>query len=53
MKKFFRPSGEEKLHVVLPENARLYTLGAFGLTPGKGLVVANAPVQVCDILIMS
>ena len=47
---FFRPSGEEKLRFVLPDESRLYTFAAFGFTPGKGLVVVEKPVQVCHTI---
>ena len=43
---YFRPSGEETLRLVLPLDARLYTVAAFGVRPGKSLVVVDRPVQV-------
>lgn len=51
MNTILRPSGEGKLRIVLPEVAKLYTTAAFGLTPGKGLVVTDTPVQVTFVLI--
>ena len=42
----------ERVNVFIPPTARLHTIAAFGLRPGKGLVTVSKPLQACDIILI-